>query len=254
MIEQPFMVKIREIHDESPSAKTFFFQFDRKFEPGQFAMVWIPSLDEKPFTISYRKDDLLGITVLKRGIFTQSLHTKKVGDLIGIRGPYGNGYTMTNHARVCILGGGIGLASVATLVDRLSNTTVIHGSRTSADLLYQKRFQDMKLCTDDGSKGFCGTTVDLFVERLKKDCFQKLYACGPEKMLFKLFGLCKEHNIDCEFSLERYFKCGFGVCGQCDCSGRLVCLDGPVFNLQELSKMEDFGKSSINKTGKRIFC
>ena len=152
------------------------------------------------------------------------------------------------------------MASLATLVDRLNlvvdkrrgHVTVIQGARTASALLYQKRFKDMKLCTDDGTVGFKGTTVDLLKDLLKKQRFQKVYACGPERMLYKVVELCREHSIECEVSLERYMKCGFGVCGQCDCSGQRVCIEGPVFNTEELSRMEDFGRITITKTGERV--
>ena len=260
MIEQPIMVKICDILEESPGIKTFFFKLDLNFEPGQFVMVWIPLLDEKPFTISYIQKGLVGISVLKRGIFTNALRSKKIGDMLGIRGPYGKGFSFESNSNSCIVGGGIGMASLATLVDRLNlvvdkrrgHVTVIQGARTAQEILYQKRFKDMKLCTEDGTVGFKGTTVDLFKDLVKKQRFQKVYTCGPERMLYKVVELCREHGIECEVSLERYIKCGFGVCGQCDCSGQRVCIDGPVFNIEELSEMEDFGKITITKTGERV--
>ena len=152
------------------------------------------------------------------------------------------------------------MASLATLIDRLNlavekhlgNVTIIQGARTAQEILYQKRFKDMKLCTEDGTVGFKGTTVDLLRDLLKKQRFRNVYACGPERMLYKVVELCKEHGVECEVSLERYIKCGFGVCGQCDCSGQRVCIDGPVFNTEELSRMEDFGKITITKTGERV--
>ena len=260
MIEQPIMVKICDILEESPGVKTFFFKLNLNFEPGQFVMVWIPLLDEKPFTISSIQKGLVGISVLKRGIFTNALHSKKIGDMLGIRGPYGRGFSLKLDSNSCVVGGGIGMASLATLVDRLNlvvdkrrgHVTVIQGARTVAEIIYQKRFRDMKLCTEDGTAGFKGTTVDLLKDLLKKQRFQKVYTCGPEKMLHKVVELCREHSIECEVSLERYIKCGFGVCGQCDCGGQRVCIDGPVFNTEELSRMEDFGRITITKTGERV--
>ncbi|OHB43857.1 MAG: dihydroorotate dehydrogenase electron transfer subunit [Planctomycetes bacterium GWB2_41_19] len=260
MIEQPIMVKICDILEESSGVKTFFFKLDLNFEPGQFVMVWIPLLDEKPFTVSYIQDDLLGISVLKKGGFTNALHSKKIGDILGIRGPYGRGFSLKPDSNSCVVGGGIGMASLATLIDRLDlavekhlgNVTIIQGARTAQEILYQKRFKDMKLCTEDGTVGFKGTTVDLLRDLLKKQRFRKVYACGPERMLYKVVELCKGHGVECEVSLERYIKCGFGVCGQCDCSGQRVCIDGPVFNTEELSRMEDFGKITITKTGERV--
>ena len=260
MIEQPMMAKICDIQEESPGVKTFFFKLNLNFEPGQFVMVWIPLLDEKPFTISYIQKGHVGISVLKRGVFTNAIHSKKIGDMLGIRGPYGRGFSLQPDSNSCVVGGGIGMASLATLVDKLNftsrgyrgNVTIIQGARTAQEILYQKRFKDMKLCTDDGTVGFKGTTVDLLKDLLKKQRFQKVYACGPERMLYKVVELCREHSIECEVSLERYMKCGFGVCGQCDCSGQRVCIEGPVFNTEELSRMEDFGKITITKTGERV--
>src|SRR3989304_7812325 len=161
MIEQPIMVKSCDILEESPGIKTFFFKLDLNFEPGQFVMVWIPLLDEKPFTISYIQKGLVGISVLKRGIFTNALRSKKIGDMLGIRGPYGRGFSLQLDSNSCVVGGGIGMASLATLVDRLNlvvdkqrgHVTVIQGARTVAGVLHQKRFREMKLCTDDGTAG-----------------------------------------------------------------------------------------------------
>ena len=260
MIEQPMMAKICDIQEESQGVKTFFFRLNLDFEPGQFVMVWIPLLDEKPFTISSVQHGLVGISVLKRGKFTNALHSKKIGDMLGIRGPYGRGFSLKPNSNACVVGGGIGMASLATLIDRLNlavgkhleYVTIIQGARTASELLYQKRFKDMKLCTDDGTVGFKGTTVDLLKDLLKKQRFRKVHACGPERMLYKVVELCREHNIECEVSLERYMKCGFGVCGQCDCSGQRVCIEGPVFNTEELRNMEDFGRITITKTGERV--
>ncbi|UJS18412.1 MAG: dihydroorotate dehydrogenase electron transfer subunit [Candidatus Jettenia sp.] len=250
MIEQPIMVKICDIREESPNVKTFFFERKMHFNPGQFVMVWIPLLDEKPFTISYIQENLLGISVLKKGPFTKMFHSKKVGDCIGIRGPYGKGFNLQINS--CVVGGGIGMAPLATVIDALPDVTIIQGARNSSEILYQKRFRNMRLCTEDGTMGFKGTTVDLLGEIIKKQHFRKVYACGPEPMLYKVVELCKKYDINCEVSLDRYMKCGFGVCGQCDCSGQRVCVDGPVFTTSELNKMEDFGKITITKTGERV--
>jgi len=253
MIEQPKIVKICDIKDETPNAKTFFFEYMGHYDPGQFVMVWIPLNDEKPFTLSYINRNIAGITVLKRGNFTKTLHTKKIGDQIGIRGPYGRGYSLIKgNAATCIVGGGIGMASIACLADKQENATIVQGSRTMPELLFRHRYKEMRLCTDDGSFGYKGTTVDLLRELVGKHDYQKIYACGPEKMLYKVYELCNEHHIECEVSIERYIKCGFGICGQCDCSGQRICIDGPVFNSKDLKDMPDFGKTEITKSGKRI--
>jgi len=254
MIEQPIMVRIFDITKESPGVKTLFFKSKLNFEPGQFIMVWIPLLDEKPFTISYFQEELAGISVLKKGLFTNALHNMKKGDKLGIRGPYGRGFSIPKTLNSCVVGGGIGMASLATLTERLGNVTIVQGTKTASEIIYRERFKNMNICTEDGSIGFKGTTVDLFVELLKKQSFQRVYACGPEKMMYRIFELCNSRYIECEVSLDRYIKCGFGVCGQCDCSGQRICIDGPVFSSNELSNMKDFGKTLILKNGKRAYC
>lgn len=215
-------------------------------------MVWLPLLDEKPFTLAYIQKNLLGISVLKKGTFTNALHNLKTGDMIGIRGPYGNGFHVQHPINSCVIGGGIGMASLATVAERLPGVTIIQGTRTATEIIYQKRFHKMKLCTEDGTLGFKGTTVDLLKEELKKQHFQKIYTCGPEIMLYKIVKVCEMHGIECEVSLERYIKCGFGICGQCDCSGQRICIDGPVFCIKKLQTMEDFGKTTLLKTGERV--
>src|SRR3989337_4457850 len=105
MIEQPMMAKICDILEESPGVKTFFFKLNLNFEPGQFVMVWIPLLDEKPFTISSIQKGHVGISVLKRGVFTNAIHSKKIGDMLGIRGPYGRGFSFKLDSNSCVLGG-----------------------------------------------------------------------------------------------------------------------------------------------------
>ena len=70
--------------------------------------------------------------------------------------------------------------------------------------------------------------------------------------MLKVYEFCRKNNILCEASLERYMKCGIGICGQCVCDGQMVCKDGPVFNAQELSTMSDFGRYSLLKSGKRV--
>jgi len=80
-----------------------------------------------------------------------------------------------------------------------------------------------------------------------------VYACGPEKMNYKIFQICEKHNIELQASLERIMRCGCGLCGLCsiDPLGLLVCKDGPIFSSKDLRRMEDFGKYRRNFTGKK---
>ncbi|MFX0043053.1 MAG: dihydroorotate dehydrogenase electron transfer subunit, partial [Candidatus Hodarchaeota archaeon] len=72
--------------------------------------------------------------------------------------------------------------------------------------------------------------------------------------IYKVFQLCERYNIELQASLERIMRCGCGICGLCaiDPLGLLVCKDGPIFDLNTLKKMEDFGKYKRDFTGKKI--
>ena len=257
--DQPVMMKIDKIIDESNGTKSFMFRHKLDYKPGQFVMVWLPGVDEKPLAVSYLSDDFFGITVLERGIFTKLLHTMVPGDQLGIRGPFGHGYSFPDNIKngkgsVCVIGGGCGMASVTVLIERLqeNNPTILMGASTSTSLFFKNRYKDITLFTDDGSEGIKGYPTDVLEELHNKNGYDIIYTCGPEIMMSKVFDFCKKHDIQFEASLERYMKCGIGVCGQCVCDGQMVCKDGPVFNLQALSNMNDFGKYSLLKSGKRV--
>ena len=257
--DQPVMMKIDKIIDESNGTKSFMFKYKLDYNPGQFIMVWLPGVDEKPFAVSYLGDGFFGITVLERGKFTKLLHQMNLGDRIGIRGPFGHGYSFPDSVKngkgsVCIIGGGCGMASVTVLIEKLQNNnpTILMGAATSRSLFFKNRYKNLTLFTDDGSEGIKGYPTDVLEDLHNKHEYDIIYTCGPEIMMSKVFEFCKKHDIQFEASLERYMKCGIGVCGQCVCDGQMVCKDGPVFDLQALSNMNDFGKYSLLKSGKRV--
>jgi dihydroorotate dehydrogenase electron transfer subunit len=63
-------------------------------------------------------------------------------------------------------------------------------------------------------------------------------------MMFGLYNLLKGHDIQFQASLERFMKCGSGICGTCamDPTGTLVCVDGPIYTGEQLSEITEFGK------------
>jgi dihydroorotate dehydrogenase electron transfer subunit len=258
--EQPIILKIDKIINESDDTKTFIFNHELAYETGQFTMVWLPGVDEKPFAVSYYGNGFFGISVLARGKFTKYMHGMKVGDKVGIRRPFGNGFGIpSNGINACVIGGGCGMASLATLIDKLqnssmqnSNTTILNGATTKSKLLFLNRFKDMITFTEDGSAGKKGYPTDILEDIHKKHRFEIIYTCGPEIMMFKVYEFCKKNNIQCEASLERYMKCGIGICGQCVCDGQMVCKDGPVFDSQALDVMGDFGTYSLLKSGQKV--
>ena len=257
---RPVMLRVADKEINSAEFATLFFEAELDFKPGQFLMVWIPGLDEKPYTIAYHSKDRFGITIEAKGIFSRKAVTLNKGDLVGIRGPFGNGFDLLDSPNLAVVAGGCGMAPLATLAEALSpKTFFVHGARTKDFLLYPDRFDTPRqFCTDDGSfghRGFVTEVLEAEILRRKdagEDPFERVYACGPEVMMAAVYQLCKAHGIHCQVSLERYMRCGFGVCGACVCSDRVVCTDGPVFGSEDLEEMKDFNTTALLKTGEAV--
>ena len=259
MMTLPQTVHISEIRDETRTIRTFVL--DTKVpdaEPGQFIMLWLPGVDEKPIAIA--RPDPLTVTVARVGPFSTALHRRKVNDKLGWRGPYGNGFSLDEDRSALLVAGGYGVAPLYFLatraVERGVCTNVVLGARNALDLLYVELFRELGveplLATDDGSLGHRGYVTDAILASEVCNPRTTLYACGPELMLVALHRLCLERGIPGQFSVERYMKCGFGVCGQCALDEFLVCQDGPVFNVQQLDGLHDFGRAQHSATGRRL--
>ena len=218
-------------------------------------MLWIPGVDEKPYTISFHKPHEFGITVEAKGRFSQRAAALQPGDLMGLRGPFGKGFTVRDDENICVVAGGCGAAPVAPLLDRLNGpVTLIQGARTREFLLFQDRYAslDPRYCTDDGSHGHRGFVTDLLEQAMAENRFDRVYSCGPEIMMKRVFDICESRKIPCQVSLERYMRCGFGVCGACVCGAQRVCMDGPVFTSEQLRQMKDFNQWALLKSGAQV--
>ena len=203
--------------------------------PGQFAMLWLPGVDEKPFSISGA--DPLQFTIARVGPFSDLLHALQVGDQLWVRGPFGRGYS-SGTGRTLLVGGGYGAAPLhflgrTILAKRPGGVEAALGARIAADLLFVEKFQALgaavHLATEDGSAGTRGRVTDLVAPLLESGRFARLCACGPEGMLERLAALCRASGVPAELSYEAYMRCGIGMCGACEHDARLVCMDGPVF-------------------------
>jgi dihydroorotate dehydrogenase electron transfer subunit len=224
--------------------KTFSFELDAEMTsiPGQFAMLWLPGVDEKPFSISGTAP--LMFTISRVGPFSEMLLEREVGDTVWVRGPFGRGFSATT-GRVLLVGGGYGAAPLYHLARTLGAGAPRHdaqppvveaalGARTAAEILFAERFQRIGVpvhpATEDGSAGARGRVTDVVAPLLATGRFDRLCACGPEGMLERLDELAREAGISAELSYEAYMRCGVGICGACEHRGRLVCMDGPVFD------------------------
>src|SRR3989344_1869079 len=183
----PKIYEIFKVFEEAKGVKSFFFKHSMDCKPGQFIMVWLPGIDEKPMAVSYCSKKEFAFTYQTMGRFTTSLDSLKKGAKLGIRGPYGNSFLIKNNS--CVVGGGVGMASVSTLIDALKNPVVIAGARSKENIIYLKRFKNknMTVTTDDGSFGRKGFATDALDDLLSKNRKIKiLYTCGPEIMMKKI--------------------------------------------------------------------
>ena len=251
--EIPKIMEIGDIVVEGKDQKSFFFKSSIECLPGQFIMVWLPGVDEKPMAVSYWSKNEFAFTSKSIGAFTAAIDKLKKGDKIGIRGSYGNCFSAKENA--CVVGGGVGMASVSTLIDALKNPMIINGARSKESLIYLKRFKskNMIAATDDGSCGRKGLVSDVLDGILSSgEKIKIVYTCGPEIMMQKVFEVCERHKVELEASLERYMACGFGVCGKCMVNDRIVCIDGPIFNSKHLRNLTEFGNSARLKSGRKV--
>ena len=92
--EQPKIARINRIVDEARDVKSFYFDYKMDAKPGQFFLLWLPGVDEKPFGISFQSDNEFGAMICCVGKFTQKLFKLKEGDSVGVRGPYGSSFTL----------------------------------------------------------------------------------------------------------------------------------------------------------------
>ncbi len=241
----------------SDELKSFLFRQAFDVEPGQFVMVWIPGLDEKPFSVSDVREGMIEITVKAYGPFSKALMDCKTGDRLGLRGPFGRGFRP--RGKGLVVGGGIGIAPLRYLVHRFERDGVafktVLGARTANELIYVDDFARMgaQFATDDGSFGAKGFALPLVEKLCEAETFDVIYGCGPEPMLVALKKLADRVGVDCQLSMERHMKCGIGICGSCcvDGSGICICREGPVLDRSELDRVADFGLPHRDATGAR---
>ncbi len=231
MNDIPKSIPIKKIIRETPHVKTFVFEHNLGAKPGQFANLWIPRVDEKPMSIAYSDAKEFWVTIFAVGNFSKHMHHLKEGDLVGVRGPYGKAFKFQKGQRLVMMAGGYGAAPLYFLtteaVKQGCHVDFVVGARSKEHLLYLSRIKKLKnvmlhVATDDGSVGKKGYNVFILEELLagmksgksskKIDC---VYGCGPELMLKRISDMCAAAGVNAQLSIERYMKCGFGVCGQC---------------------------------------
>ena len=224
----------------------------KKAKPGQFVMVraidgYQPLL-RRPLGIHRIIGQNIVMLYEIVGEGTKFLSQKKAGETLDIIGPLGNGFDLR---ATILIAGGMGVAPLIFLAEKLKKQKplILLGAKTKTHILCEKEFKalgcDVKVATDDGSKGYKGFVTGLLKATLchpersegsNKRCV--VYACGPKPMLKAVAVIAKQHNISAQVSLEEYMACGIGACLGCivktKSGQKRVCKDGPVFNAREV--------------------
>jgi NAD(P)H-flavin reductase len=255
LLPQPFLTVHR--HEETADTVTLRLQpqgeADTGFRPGQFSMLYAYGVGEVPISIS--GDPALGgyleYTIRAVGGVTNALCAAAVGELVGVRGPYGTSWPLeeAEGGDLVIVAGGIGLAPLrgALLLalahrERYNNLSLLYGARTPNDLLYsfelhewRSRFDiEVEVTVDRAAPGWMGD-VGVVTQLMRRIPFDPAnttaLVCGPEVMMRatarQLLGAGVAPG-KIVVSLERNMKCGVGLCGHCQLGPAFLCKDGPV--------------------------
>lgn len=261
----PDSAVVRDVFHENDDTSTFSLQFtdaqkrlEYSFQPGQFNMLSIFGVGEAPISISSSNGSRENFTHTIRhvGSLTRMFARLKEGDLLGVRGPYGNGWPLKQaHGKnLLIVAGGIGLAPLRPAIYNIleqpalfGKVELLYGSKNPGEMLFRHEYrqwaeQISMLLTVDNASGFdwnhnTGLVTALFDKMQSVPENTLVLSCGPEIMMKHVVkGLLARgfHSGQLYVSLERKMFCGVKKCGRCQVGSKFVCHDGPVFSYDVL--------------------
>ncbi len=271
-IYHPWPAKIIDIKIQTNSIKLFRFKIEQKilgynfnFQPGQIIELSLPGFGEAPFApCNAPGEKYLELCVRATGKLTNRLHEMKVGESVGIRGPFGQGWPLEKfknesfgRKNLLIVVGGLGLIPLRSLIlakDRFlgkeAKIQIFYGAKTPSDMIFRYEFprwkeNDIRLdLTIDQAKpdwnGKIGLVTDLFDNTpILENALA--FVCGPPVMYKGTLQKLKEKGFtdeDIFLSLERRMHCGVGVCQHCAVGPYYVCKDGPVFAYDKIKNIK----------------
>ncbi len=234
------------------------------FMPGQFVELSIPGVGEAPFGFASSPLDkeYIELSIKRVGLVTEAVHSLKVGSAVWLRGPFGNTFPLREMegSKILVIAGGLGLAPLRPLIlyilshqnrDKYGDIQMLLAARTTGDFIYRREYENWKkakdtrviLTIDNPEPGWTEKVgfPHIIVDEMDIDT-DNTYAvlCGPPIMIkfvsTKLveLGIPKDKILT---TLEMRMTCGVGKCGKCNIGHQYVCVDGPVFNMEQLSNM-----------------
>jgi len=261
----PLRAVIRETRQETDDTKTLRVELADAsrgssflFKPGQFLQVTMFGVGEAPISICSSPLDIPSIqmSVRKIGRVTEAIHEARIGDPVGLRGPYGKGWPVDqlDGRDAVLVAGGIGMAPLRSLVRLMSGPerrtrkiVLCYGARNPSLLMYKNELGDwgrsgveVRLTVDQGADGWDGRVgvVTSLLDDLDVDIARSTaYVCGPPVMIKFTMRKLTQLGFEPESiyaSLESMMRCGIGKCGHCHFGDKHVCLDGPVFSYRDM--------------------
>jgi sulfhydrogenase subunit gamma (sulfur reductase) len=263
----PSLARIAGIKEEVPGArgiKTFRLEFLNgggfEHECGQCAMISVFGKGESMISIASAPSikEYKQFSIMRVGRVTTAIHGMKEGDIVGVRGPYGNKFPVEDWKgrNLVFIGGGCGLAPIWPVIQTavanrgdFGNITVFYGGRTSRDIMYAAELEKLRGLADvhlsidspeDGWEGFCGFVPANVMNKPQNADNAIAITCGPPIMIkFVIKNLAEMGFADEQIytTIENKMKCGVGKCGRCNTGKDYVCVKGPVYSWAELKNM-----------------
>lgn len=256
--------KIREADDIDTYRLQFVDEQVRRsyrFSAGQFNMVYLFGVGEVAISIVSDPDepDSLDHTIRAVGRVTKAIAGMTIGDVLGIRGPFGQGWPLADiqGKDVVVVTGGLGCAPVVGAIEYIFRrrsdfgaVRILHGVKTPHDLLYRERFErwrqnpdtEVYLTSDRADKSWqyhVGVVTELFHEVRIDPARTAVLMCGPEIMMRLGAPILIDRGIPATsiyVSLERHMECGIGLCGHCQMGPYFLCKDGPVMRYDRVAQ------------------
>jgi NAD(P)H-flavin reductase len=279
----PYLGKLVEVRDIATEIKLFRIEMlngggkaFHDYKPGQFAFVSAFGVGEAPFGIAniphygnhngdQNGETTIDFAVNRLGSVTTDLHELGVGDMVGVRGPMGNGFPMDKFKgkNLIVIGGGIGGAPLRPVIQTvMSNRNdygyfqILWAARNPSLLVFTDEYDEWRATPDtelhltvDQADETWNHSVGLITQLLEQVAPSPRNAititCGPpimihfvNRVLVEKLNFMPEQNY---VTLEARMHCGIGKCGRCNLGSKLICVDGPVFTMAEVgSLLESF--------------
>ena len=236
-----------------------------KHRPGQFVMISIFGVGEMAISLPSVPDDETNefeVVIRNVGNVTQAIHNLKVGDIVGIRGPYGTQFSYEGYEGkdILFIAAGLGLVPLRSFIqqvvndhDKFRKITILYGMKTSKEFLFKDELDkwnavenvDVQLTVDKADEGWEHSEglITTLIPLLEVDAENTLVAIVGPPVVYKFVILAldekKVPHDNIVISLERRMKCGEGKCGNCQIQDIYVCKDGPVFNYGKIEYLKE---------------